>query len=250
MKRILINYAHNIWYASQKLNTYTGKKFGGFDVVREHNIDDIHESFKQKNAHILSEQRGAGYWLWKPYIIYKNLIKMKDDDVMLYCDSGARFVGSFDDYLFDMCRDDEHGLILFKDTHLSKIYTKRDCFVYMECDEPAYHDNPQLVASYQLVRKTPFTVQFYSELLSWSQDERVLTDMPNTCGDDNLPEFVDHRHEQSILTNMQLKHNITTVTDPSQWGDSRRQANHKRLIYHHRINYSENDLEYLQLMNQ
>ncbi len=28
--------------------------------------------FYSLNKHILEQQRGAGYWLWKPYIIYNN----------------------------------------------------------------------------------------------------------------------------------------------------------------------------------
>lgn len=249
MRRILINYAQNTWYAAQKLNSYTGKRFGGFDTVYEHSLDDIHETFQHKHNHILSEQRGAGYWLWKPYIIFKNLIKLQDDDILFYCDSGGRFVDSFDDYLFDVCADDEKGIVLFKDTHMQRTYTKRDCFVYMNCDTTEYHNNLQLCAGYQLVRKTEFSVNFYAQLLEWAEDERIISDKPNTCGLANFPEFVDHRHEQSILTNLQHKENITTVMDPSQWGDDRREPGYKRLIYHHRINYSYDDLEYNQLIN-
>ena len=250
MKSILINYAQNIWYNAQKLNSSTGIKYGGFSHVYQHSLDDIDPGYVEEHQHILSQQRGAGYWLWKPYIIYKNLIELRDDDVLLYCDSGARFEKSFDNYMFDLCRDDEKGMILFKDTHMQRTYTKRDCFVYMDCDQPEYHDNSQLIASYQLMRKTDFTMSFYAELLQWSEDERILTDIPNTSGHDNLPEFIDHRHEQSILTNMQQRDNITTVVDPSQWGDSRREPGHERLIYHHRLNYAEDEPEYIQLINE
>lgn len=34
-------------------------------------------------------QRGYGYWLWKPYIVKKQLEKMNDNDILIYADSGC-----------------------------------------------------------------------------------------------------------------------------------------------------------------
>ena len=244
MKNVLINFAQNIWYESQKMCSVTGLDVGGFTDCIEHSFDDIDDMFKEKNAHILSHQRGAGYWLWKPYIILNTLRSLDPEDVLFYCDSGSFFTGSFNDYLFDLCREDEAGIILFKDEHLQKRYTKRDCVVYMDCDTENYLNNPQLVGGFQLARKTDFSIGFYEEALKWAQDDRILTDKPNECGKDNYPEFDDHRHDQSIFTNMQLKYNITTRADPSQWGNPRREEGYKQLINCHRINYNKDDIEY------
>ncbi|QXD31411.1 hypothetical protein [Candidatus Pelagisphaera phototrophica] len=249
MKNILINYAQNIWYNSQRMCSKTGISIGGFDEALEHSLEDISPRFIDKYKHILQHQRGAGYWLWKPYIIYKNLIKLDTDDVLFYSDSGSMFIGSFNDYMFDVCRDDEKGVILFKDNHLQKVYTKRDCLILMNCDSPEFLENKQLVAGFQLVRRTDFSVYFYRTLMEWAQDERIITDIPNTCGKPNYPEFNDHRHEQSILTNLQLLHDITTKTDPSQWGNDRRETGYKQLINCHRKNYDKTDDEYIRVMN-
>jgi len=249
MKNILINYAQNKWINSQRMCSKTGISIGGFDEAREHSQEDISPDFIKKNQHILQHQRGAGYWLWKPYIIYNNLIKLDTDDVLFYSDSGSMFIDSFKEYIFDVCRADEKGIILFKDTHLQKVYTKRDCLILMNCDSPEFLGNKQLTAGFQLVRKTDFSVHFYRTLIEWAQDERIITDIPNTCGEPNYPEFKDHRHEQSILTNLQLLHDITTKADPSQWGNDRRETGYKQLINCHRINYNKTDDEYIRVMN-
>ena len=41
MKNVLINFAQNIWYNAQKLNSSTGIKYGGFSHVYQHSLDDI-----------------------------------------------------------------------------------------------------------------------------------------------------------------------------------------------------------------
>ena len=50
-------------------------------------------------------------------------------------------------------------------------------------------------------------------------NKNILTDIPNACGLSNLPEFKDHRHDQSILSLLAKKHNVEMFRDPSQWGN-------------------------------
>ena len=51
----------------------------------------------------------------------------------------------------------------------------------------------------------------------------------------NYPEFRDHRHDQSILSILQVKHQITTYEDPSQFGNNFREEGFRQLINHHRV---------------
>lgn len=233
--KILINYANKKYYNSQKNNSKSGLEIGGFDKVYQYSYDDIDEKFKTENKKILSENRGAGYWLWKPYFILKTLEKIKDDDIIFYCDSGCSFVDNFNKTdLFDLCFNDEKGLILFDAHYMNKDYTKKDCFYYMNCDEEKYTNGSQLVASFQLVRKTDFTINFYKEHIKYAKDYRIITDVPNECGLENYGSFLDHRHDQSILSLLAIKHNLSIQEDISQYGDIYREEGSIRLINHHR----------------
>jgi hypothetical protein len=51
---------------------------GGFDSAKIYNNSDVDPIFSNKNKHILTLPRGAGYWLWKPFIIQKHLLEMED----------------------------------------------------------------------------------------------------------------------------------------------------------------------------
>lgn len=234
--KTLINYAHNTHYKSRKLNSKTGKEIGGFDQVREYTYDMIDKDFKEKNKNIFSKRKGAGYFLWKPYVILDALSRASQGDIIFYCDSGCAFVGSFADYFFDICKRDEKGVILFNGAHPQSSYTKRDGFFYMDCEEPKYWNATQLTASFHLVRKTDFAMKFYEENIKYCEDERILLDEPNACGLPNFPDFIDNRQDQSVLTNLQVKYDVTCYEDPSQWGDFHgvREEGFSTLIFHHR----------------
>ena len=37
--------------------------------------------------------RGAGFWLWKPWLVLRQLQKMAEGELLLYTDAGMLFVG-------------------------------------------------------------------------------------------------------------------------------------------------------------
>jgi hypothetical protein len=63
---------------------------GYFGKIRYLNDININELIKShKNFFIKNRFRGYGCWLWKPYIIYDQLLKMQDNDILIYADSGV-----------------------------------------------------------------------------------------------------------------------------------------------------------------
>lgn len=231
---ILINYAHGQYVKSQKACSKSALDIGGFDKVIEYGYDDIDENFRKENAHILDQPRGVGYWVWKPYFILKTLHQINNDDILMYIDSGTLFIDSFNKFI-DICKNDEKGVVLFQLVgHINQTWTKRDCFHYMNCENLKSVKAFQMAGTFLLFRKNDFVINFVSEWLEYCKDERIITDKENTCGKPNFPNFRDHRHDQSILSLLQVKYDIKTFIDPSQWGESERENGFKQLIDHHR----------------
>tara|TARA_R110001592_G_scaffold4932_1_gene27249 strand:- start:1175 stop:1924 length:750 start_codon:yes stop_codon:yes gene_type:complete len=38
---------------------------------------------------VFSGKRGDRHWIWKPYVVYKNLKKLKEEDILIYTDAGS-----------------------------------------------------------------------------------------------------------------------------------------------------------------
>ncbi len=195
--KILINYTTPNFRASQELNSATGLLPGGFDKVIEYSPDDLDEAFRRSNESILNKRKWAGYYPWKPYIIKKSLKSIKADDFLFYSDAGSVFTGSIAPLIKVMQQTDQ-DVIAFKSKQYERVRTKRDAFILMECDTAEYADSYQIESGFSLWKKTTFSMKLVNEWLSYAQDERIITDMPNQCGKENHPEFLGHRRDQSI----------------------------------------------------
>ena len=75
----------------------------------------------------------------------------------------------------------------------------------MDCDEERYWNADQIQASYIAFMISDATRHLITEWLRYAGDERVVTDIPNQLGLPDFDDFVDHRFDQSILSNLIYK---------------------------------------------
>lgn len=233
-RKTLINYANDRYASKQERNSVSGLQVGTFDEALSFGPDDIDGAFYRHNQTILSAPRGNGYWLWKPYFIYKTLSMIDSGDFLMYADSGCYFVASVDP-LVDLVSGSPRGLILFtlSPAQTNGKWTKRDCFHFMGLDDQFRHD-PQILASFVCMVKSDFTISFVRKWLDFAMMGHIITDAPNVCGKPNYPEFIDHRHDQSILSLLGRHQGITTMPDISQWGNAEDRKGIGQIVEHTR----------------
>lgn len=212
-----ITYGDEKYEQAKKLNCKMAKKYGA-DKVIAYGPEDIGEDFKNKNVSIWNAERGGGYWIWKPYIMLKTLEKMDKEDYLIYTDAGAVFVNRISK-LIECMEKEKQDIMVFSLASKERAWTKRDAFLLLECDSLRYTDSMQILGGYVVLKKTKFVEEFLKEWLFWLQDVRAVTDQPNCLGKDNYPEFIEHRHDQSIFSLLCKKYDIEPFRDPSQFGE-------------------------------
>lgn len=89
MKIHLISYASNHWLARKPGFIKELKQFSKIDKWKIYEPKDLDTEFREKYKEILSQKRGGGYWIWKPYIIADYLKTMPDGDILFYADIGC-----------------------------------------------------------------------------------------------------------------------------------------------------------------
>lgn len=164
-------------------------------------------------------ERGGGWWAWKPFVILKELEGMKDGDYLLYCDTGRI-------YPFKILDRPLTSLVLWMKERgqfclpgveipwngpMSR-WTKRDAFVLTGCDDEGYYRATPIQASFSLWKVCEESRGLAAQWLEWCSDRRLVTDDPNRCGHDNLPDFVDHRHDQCLLSLLCIKNDISGIS--------------------------------------
>jgi len=165
--------------------------------------------FKQMNGEVLSQPRGVGYWIWKPMIIWEELFVMNDGDYLVYSDAGVEFIGDVNHIISRMDQD----VFLFGNNWRHVDWCKGDV---LDAIQDAT-DERQVQASVIFIRKTAESMRFVKEWLLWCQMPGLIDDSPSVTA--NAPTFQEHRHDQAILTCLQIKHGYRLHWWPASYSD-------------------------------
>lgn len=180
-------------------------------------------------------QKGAGYWLWKPYFILHTLKnEILNDEVLFYSDSGVVFIDSFEDIL-NFFESSNLSQIIFETQQPEKIWTKRQLFIELGCDNEKYANSKQRIGGYSMWKKNEANIRFLEEWLTFAQNPDLITDSDNTIELPNYSGFKEHRHDQSILSLLSKIHDISAYRDPSQFGNKFKhlypESNYEQFIF-------------------
>lgn len=200
----------------------------------QHGVDSVHEwdremieatEFYQLNREILDQERGSGLWAWKSYIIYKALLDMTENDILIYSDAGVEFINDISAITNVMDED----LFLFGNNYNHVDWCKGDnidaVVPYLRFDRLTEYqglfyfekERKQVQASVIFIRPTQKAKEFIKEWLMFCQMPNLIDDSPSKVP--NYPTFQEHRHDQAILTCLQIKHGYKLHYWPSQYNN-------------------------------
>lgn len=163
--------------------------------------------FYKENKELLDDSVGAGWWLWKPYVILDALKKADEGDIVVYCDCGDMFSPGLQSYVEKNIGEDDISLLLLGG-HPNRQYTKKDCFVLMDCDEDDYWNSIQLEAGFMVWKSCEESIKVVDDWLNYCLNFDILNDEPSTQGEESF-DFKEHRHDQSILTNLAIRDGLS-----------------------------------------
>lgn len=231
-----ISFATANFSQSAKILRRSARRFGITNSYVFTPQDDVIKALATAYPGIMGQARGAGYWLWKPFIIEETLNKLPDGAIVLYTDCAVTFTAD-PKALFDLA--EQHELVFFSQNWMQKFWTKRDCFIELDADSEEYWNLDQLTATFQLYKNGDRARRFIAELKTAMLNERALTDLANQHGQPDLEGYRAHRHDQSILTILAHRAGAAIFPDPSQYGPFVAGVNeelpYRQTFHHHRL---------------
>ena len=186
------------------------KKYGNDFNIIIFNKSDIDREFIKKNKNILDAKRGGGYWLWKPYIINKILHKINDDDILFYLDSQYYFIENFTNLYQDYMKTNDCLIFMNKpndNIYYMKNWCKMDVLHKYNIYDEVFNKNlKDCWAGCLIIKKNSNTIKYMMEWLNMSCYYENISDSPSKL--QNNEQFIEHRHDQSLLSIIVNKYNI------------------------------------------
>ena len=221
-KHILISYADDNMKYSLKQWNLQACNIPLFDEVLAYSPKDLPDSIL--NHPLMKYKRGGGYWVWKPYLIWKTLQDYPEGTKIFYMDAGCSvYPGREWCEYFDAL--DNYDTILFQydsiipswEKHFGQCsssichWTKRYTLDFFDSylGNTDYHHYNKVEGGYIFIKGK--NNPFIKEWLSLTLDNPQLIIDPNDKEANNQYEFFCgyHRHDQTIVTPLAFKYSTT-----------------------------------------
>lgn len=191
--------------------TYTenGKDLPGKNIY-ENNMLLKYRSWFDKHMH--------GYYIWKPLIILDKLNSVKDNDIVVFWDCNPLYPNFNFNYREHITR-----LMQGRDIHPGpeipfhhREWTHSKCFTEMGCTGEEYTGSTvaQRQVAWSIWKCNDKTKTFVKAWYEWCINPIAV--QHDIDGQFNKPYFKQHRWEQSIFTNLCIKHKLTGVELPKR----------------------------------
>jgi hypothetical protein len=210
MSRHFISFGNSAFTRSRDRILQEVNTLGVFDHVCVYNEQDLEKKdagfWRTFEPFAKSYKKGFGYYIWKPFLVYKHMVEsMNDNDILVYADAGCKLYPQFKKRLLDyfsMAYNSDKGIVCFKlDSNLTMSrWTRRDIFkLFDKHDDPAFANQSQICATTFILRKCEHTLTLIREWLEYALNyPTFFTDLPSTIP--NFPDFIENRYDQSFFS--------------------------------------------------
>ena len=171
--------------------------------------------FEKAVSGIRLNERGSGYWSWKPFIIQKRLNEVPEGDVVLYCDVGRI-------YPFKLLDQSVEPFIKWMHSHDQEImpgieipwdgpiirWTKRDALLALDMDREEILAASPIQASFSIWCAGSKSRDFVSKWMKLCSLRKLISDDPSLCNLGEHPGFQENRHDQALLSLLCMKEGL------------------------------------------
>lgn len=213
----LITYGDNKFKKSKQRINNEAIYSRWFDTINIYGPEHLSEEFKHEFNDILKKPRGAGYWIWKFDIIKQRLTKLANNDILIYLDAGCSINTKgktrFNEYI-ELLNNSSESIISFQcKGAIENRYTTKELFHHFNMNVNDNNGNSrQIHATVLIMKNNEKMMKLIDECINVLRTDHLLvTDHYNKM--EQCSEFIDNRHDQSILSLVRKKHGSIELID-------------------------------------
>jgi len=184
------------------------KLFDEIIVYTGYNLKEDTEFWNKHSEFILNNRRGFGYWIWKSYIIKKTMENMNEGDILFFLDCGCEIEieeKEWLEYCIEKVKTDKI-IGTYALGQLENKWNKMDLIEKLNMNDDKYLNNIQRQSGANMFFIYKETRDLVNEWYDLSCDYHNIDDSPSIKK--NLETFIEHRHDQSVLSLLTKKYGI------------------------------------------
>lgn len=225
MVKVFLSYGDRNFIKSRKRIIKEAKQLKFFDrcILETENIkNDTEFKYELDNninfRNVYSNKKGGGYWIWKSYIIYKNLKLLNDNDILVYTDAGSVIPNNkltkdkLKKYIKKLKMKNK-GAIGFRQKFIESEWTKGDIFKFFNVlDNKKIYNSGQFMGGLcHIIRKCKHSILIYDKWWKIAKNHpHLFDDSPSKIK--NFNNFKQNRHDQSVWSLLCKTMNICEVS--------------------------------------
>ena len=212
MEKILIFYGTEEFRGSLDRLKKEASNLNVFDKTIIYTPRDLPMHIKANS--LMNYKKGGGYWIWKPYIIWKTL-QDYPNSIVVYIDAGCsiskseewnqyfKFIEKHDTILFQYRNSFDYGWNKMWPSATTKIgnWTKLNTQKYFDqlIKDENWHSFDKIMGGIIICKnpKNEFIFQWLN--ITLFKSELIVDPIGNEIGNQK-EDFIEHRHDQSIIT--------------------------------------------------
>jgi hypothetical protein len=161
---------------------------------------------------ISENKKGFGYWLWKPFLIWKTLEELPEGDLLVYLDAGTKLSlegkSRFMNYL-EIQRKDKFNNLFFEQLFPISKWCKMDAIHFLDAYDLAQNNIKEVLPGILFTCNNLHNRFLFKLCYDTCSNYQLINDSPSIK--QNLPEFVEHRHDQSIFSIITRKFSPSSI---------------------------------------
>ena len=207
--RIFITYGDIGYEAAKNKIVNEAGATGEFDEIIAYGLENL--STELINSDVFKVKRGGGLWSWKPDVILKTMNSHNDGDVIVYCDAGCSLYASSEWNKFWKILQ-THDIIAQRIYQRTDHWTRKEIIDYFKDNGTSWLSLCQFQATIIIII-SDFTRQFVREWRDLMiEHPEFAMDVPQEQRSEQLPCFIENRHDQAIYSALIYKYLNNPVT--------------------------------------
>lgn len=219
MRIVSLSFADSLFHISKQRYQAQLEATGIFDEIVFLGPEEMGEEFDTRHQEFIkSARRGYGFWIWKPYIIHRQLLRMADGDILVYGDTGNSVTGTPNEFREAILSVVEYGMLAEQHNRIGA-HCKKDVIRRMGVNVDEYRFRPVPEANRIVIQNSPKMREALKEWYEACCDYRNIDESESE--ETNFPEFVFHRWDQSVFAIIFNKYGGEIVDFKGVWDATR-----------------------------